>query len=290
MDNKRFSYSAANRRPPYRLPDGARVAVWVVPNIEHFHVDKPSTSLTAFTSRFVPDVLNYSWRDYGARVGTFRLMDLMDRCGIKGTAALNSEACDHYPEIIEAGVQLGWEWIGHGANNSTLLAGMDAEKERAHIQGVLDRIERATGRRPTGWLSPALTETFDTPDLLAQAGVSYVADWVNDDQPYSMNVNGGRQLYSIPYSMDLNDIPAFVEHHMTGEEFAQMIIDQFDVLYEEGEHTGKVMAIGLHTFLVGQPHRSKHLERAFRHIRSRQDVWIATGSEIIEHHRTRAPA
>ncbi len=283
--NTRFPYSSIRDRAAYPLPNGARVAVWVVPNIEHFHFDKPSTSLTAFTSRLVPDVLNYSWRDYGARVGTFRLMDLMERCGIKGTAALNAEACEHYPEIIKAGQAMGWEWIGHGANNSTMLAGMTPAQEREHIEGVVSAIKAATGVAPKGWLSPVLTETFETPDLLAEAGIEYLADWVNDDQPYPMRVRN-RSLTSIPYSMEINDIPAFLERNMSGEQFGQMIIDQFDGLYEDGAHSGRVMSIGLHTFLVGHPHRAKYLEKAFRHITSRQDVWIATGAEIIEHYRT----
>lgn len=285
MEHNRFDYSPISQRPRYELPNGARVAVWVVPNIEHFHFDKPSTSLTNFSTRFVPDVLNYSWRDYGARVGTFRLMDMMDRCGIKGTAALNSEACDHYPQIIQAGKELGWEWIGHGANNSTLLAGMDEETETQHIAGVLSRIELATGQRPKGWLSPALTETFNTPDLLAEAGVEYLADWVNDDQPYPIKVRS-KSLHAIPYSMEINDIPAMLENKMSGEQFGQMIMDQFDVLYEEGAQTGRVMSLGLHTFLVGYPHRAKYLEKAFRHMASRQDVWFATGSQIIDHYRS----
>ncbi|WP_373376115.1 polysaccharide deacetylase family protein [Cupriavidus nantongensis] len=289
MEHTRFPYSPINERPRFALPNGARVAVWVIPNIEHFHFDKPSTSLTNFSTRFSPDVLNYSWRDYGARVGAFRLMDLMDKYAIKGTAALNAEACDRNPQIIEAGRQLRWEWMGHGANNSTLLAGLDEADERAMIADVLARIEQATGSRPRGWLSPVLTETFNTPDLLAEQGVDYVADWVNDDQPYPMRVRSG-SLYSIPYSMEINDIPAFIEHHMTGEEFARMIMDQFDVLYEEGGETGRVMSIGLHTFLVGHPHRSKYLEQAFRHITSRSDVWLATGSEIIDHYKRTVPA
>lgn len=284
MEHQRYPHSSIFNRPRYHLPNGARVAVWVVPNIEHFLIDRPSTSLVDFTSRFVPDVMNYSWRDYGARVGTKRLMDLMDRCSMKGTAALNSDACDHYPEIIEAGKAAGWEWMGHGVNNSTMLAGLNEDDERAMIEKVMSRIEAATGSRPKGWLSPALTETFNTPDLLAEAGVEYLADWVNDDQPYPLRVRKN-SLFAIPYSMEVNDAPAFVAARMSGEEFGQLIMDQFDGLYEDGAQTGRVMSIGLHTFLVGHPHRAKYLEKAFRHIRSRQDVWIATGSEIIEHYR-----
>lgn len=284
MEHGRFSYSAISKRPKYNLPNGARVAIWVIPNIEHFHYGKPSTSLTNFTTQFSPDILNYSWRDYGARVGTFRMMELMDKHGIPGTAALNSDACAAYPEIIEAGQSLGWEWMGHGTSNSQLLAGLDEDAERKLIREVVDTIRTSTGSAPRGWLSPALTETHRTPDLLAEAGIDYLADWVNDDQPYRMNVRAG-SLYAIPYSMEINDVPAFVEQHMTGEEFARMIIDQFDVLYEEGAETGRVMSIALHAFLVGHPHRSRHLETAFRHIRSRQDVWLATGSEIIDFHK-----
>jgi len=281
QEHDRFSYSAIVDRKPLRWPKGARVAVWVIPNIEHFLFDRPSTSVTHVTTSLVPDVLNYSWRDYGVRVGIWRLMEIMERHGVKGTVALNSDVCDRYPRIIEEGNRLGWEWMGHGTNNSTLINKQTEEEERALIAHVVGTIERASGKRPRGWLSPALSESHSTLDLLAENKIEYVANWVNDEQPYPMRVKGGTML-SMPYSIEINDIPVFLEHNQSGETFARMICDQFDMLYEDGVKTGRVMAISLHPFLIGHPHRSKHFANALAHIVSRQEVWLATGSEIAD--------
>jgi allantoinase len=284
QEHGRFPYSAIVDRPRLQWPNGARVAVWVIPNVEHYLFDRPGVPLAPALTRLTPDILNYSWRDYGARVGIWRLMEVMQRHGIRGTAALNADVCTHYPRIIEAGNALGWEWMAHGSNNSVVLNAQEEGEERELIRSVIDSITSGTGRRPRGWLSPALSETPRTPDLLAEAGIEYVANWVNDEQPYPMRVRGGT-LHSIPYSAEINDIPALLDQHHSADEFAQMICDQFDVLYEDGAATGRVMSICLHPFLVGHPYRSKHLDRAFAHIRSRSEVWIATGSEIIDWYR-----
>jgi allantoinase len=283
-EHGRFPYSAIVDRPRLEWPNGARVAVWVIPNIEHFLFDRSATPIAEASTRLTPDVLNYSWRDYGVRVGIWRMMDIMERHGMKGTVALNADVCEHYPRIIEAGNALGWEWMGHGMTNSIQLNSQTEQEERTLIRQVIDKIAKGTGRKPRGWLSPGLSETPRTPDLLAEAGIEYVGNWVNDDQPYPMRVKKG-SLHSIPYSAELNDIPAILGHHKTAEEFERMICDQFDVLYEEGEATGKVMSICLHPFVVGHPHRSKYLARAFAHIASRRDVWLATGAEIIDWYR-----
>lgn len=285
----RFPFSPIVDRPPLRLPNGAHVAVWVIPNVEHFLFDRPSTPITHATLQFVPDVLNYSWRDYGARVGIWRLMEIMERYGVKGTAALNSDVCKYYPRIIEAGNQLNWEWMGHGTNNSVMLNKQSEEEERALIADVLETITKGTGRAPRGWLSPALTETHRTLDILAENGIEYVGNWVNDDQPYPMKVRKG-SMYSIPYSVEINDIPAFLDLHRSPEDFSRMICDQFDVLYEEGSKNGRVMSICLHPFLIGHPHRSKYLAKAFEHITSHDKVWLATGSEIIDHYKKQQAA
>ncbi|WP_225772981.1 polysaccharide deacetylase family protein [Inquilinus sp. Marseille-Q2685] len=280
----RFPYSAIVDRPPLRWPNGARVAVWVVPNIEHFLFDRPSSSINPHTAGLVPDVLNYSWRDYGVRVGIWRLMEVMEKHGFKGTVALNSDVVRHYPRIIEAGQALGWEWMGHGMTNSTLIHAQPEEEEREIVRGVVDTIERATGRRPRGWLSPALTESHRTLDLLAEAGIDYVANWVNDEQPYPMRVKSGSML-SLPYSIEINDFNAFLFQGQTGEQFAQTIRDQFDVLYEDGAATGRVMGIALHPFLIGHPHRARHFAAALAHIAAHDGVWLATGSEIADWYR-----
>ena len=280
-EHGRFPYSAIVDRPPLKWPNGARVALWVIPNIEHFLFDRPSTPITTATLSLVPDVLNYAWRDYGVRVGIWRMMELMEKHGIKGTVALNSDVCEHYPRIIEAGKQLGWEWMGHGFSNSVLISEQSEAEERALIEKVVKTITASVGKAPRGWLGPALSETVHTLDILAENGIEYVGDWVNDDQPYPMRVKSG-QMYAMPYSTEINDIPALIGLHQSPERFGQMICDQFDVLYEDGAKTGRVMSICLHPFLVGHPHRSKYFDKALAHIRSRQEVWVTTGSEILD--------
>lgn len=281
--NPRAEYSPIVERGPISWPGGGRIALWVIPNVEHYAIDRPSTSIYPPTSNLAPDVLNYSWRDYGPRVGIWRMMEVLDRHGIRGTVALNSDVCKVNPQIVEEGMKRDWEFMGHGMNNSNLMAGLEEDEERQLIETVLGTIEEATGRRPRGWLSPALTETFNTPDLLAEAGVRYVSDWVNDDQPYPMTVRSGT-LVSMPYSIEVNDIPVFLAQGQSGPEFERLLRDQFDVLYQEAANTGKVMSICLHPFLIGLPFRSLYLDRALDHIVSHDDVWLATGGEIADYY------
>jgi peptidoglycan/xylan/chitin deacetylase (PgdA/CDA1 family) len=277
----RFSYSPIVNRKKLRFPNGARVAVWVIPNIEHFDFDKPSTSITPVTAGLKPDVLNYAWRDFGVRVGIWRMMEMMERNGFKGTVALNADVCRNYPQIIKAGNELGWEWMGHGRNNSELITGMPENQERALIKSIVDTIRKGTGKAPRGWLGPALTETDNTPDILADNGIQYLCDWCNDEQPYPMKVKKGK-LISVPYSIEVNDIPAFLDRGMSGDQFYQMVIDQFDGLYEDGATTGRVMAICLHPFLIGQAFRAKYLEKALKYIAQRNEVWITQGGQIAD--------
>jgi allantoinase len=282
----RYDYSPIVDRPVLRWPNGARVALWVIPNIEHFRFNLPSTSLASI-GPLNPDIRNYSWRDYGVRVGIFRMMDIMQRYGVRGTVALNSDVCREYPRIIEEGKKLNWEWMGHGITNSVIINAQGEAEERALIKEVVTTITKNVGKAPRGWLGPALSETVNTLDILAENGIEYVGDWVNDDQPYPMKVKKGR-MYSMPYSQEINDIPAMLGLHRSGEEFGQMICDQFDVLYEDGAKTGRVMSICLHPFLVGHPHRSKYFAKALAHITSRQEVWVTTGSEILDAYKQSA--
>ena len=283
-EHGRFDYSAIIDRPVLRWPNGARVALWVIPNIEHFLFDRPATRMADGALGLNPDVLNYSWRDYGVRVGIWRMMEVMERYGVKGTVALNSDVCKHYPRIIEEGMKLNWEWMGHGLTNSIMFKDQSEAEERAQIKEAVTTITRSVGKAPRGWLSPALSETVHTLDILAENGIEYVGNWVNDDQPYPMKVKKG-SMTSMPYSAELNDIPALLGLHQSPERFGQMICDQFDVLYEDGAKTGRVMSICLHPFLVGHPHRSKYFAKALAHVASRQEVWLATGSEIVDWYR-----
>ena len=284
MDHGRFRFSPIGARPRFELPGGARVGVWVIPNIEHFQFDKPGPSATGVTAAFKPDVLNSAWRDYGNRVGVWRMFDVLERHGVKGTCALNSDACEEYPQIIEAANQMGYEWMGHGENNSVLLTGVGEKEEQQLIARAISRITEGTGQRPRGWLGPALTETANTPDILAEQGIEYVCDWANDELPYELTVKRGK-LLSVPYTIEMNDIFAFMERRLTAETFCQMIIDQFDVLYEEGTKSPRLMAISLHPFLIGHPYRSKYLDKALTHLKRREQVWWTTGSGIVDWYR-----
>jgi len=281
MEHGRFAFSPIVDRKPFKLPNGAHVAVWVIPNIEHFLWDRPSTSITQVTTSLSPDVLNYSWRDFGVRVAIWRMMEVMEKYGVKGTVALNSDVCLHYPRIIEEANKLGWEWMGHGQTNSVLFNKQTEAEERKLITDIAATIQKHTGTKPRGWLSPALSESFNTPDLLAEAGFDYVANWVNDEQPYPMKVKKGTMI-SIPYAIEINDIPAFLDRHWDAEQFYRAICDQFDVLYRDGEKSARVMAIALHPFLIGHAYRSKYFDLALKYIKGHPKVWFARGGEIID--------
>jgi len=266
-----FPYQAIVDRPRIAWPNDAAVAVWVIPNIEHFHVEAGNPA---------PDIRNHSRRDYGNRVGVWRLIEVMEKNGVKGTVALNGEVVRYYPRIMQELARLQWELMGHGLTNSAFLTGLAKEQEAAVIAQTKAIIQEQ-GQSMRGWLGPGLTETWHTLDLLRAHGVEYVCDWVNDDLPYRMN-NG---LYSIPYSLELNDMPLFNLPSIDIDEFYRRICETFDVLYEEGRKNGRVMAIALHPFLMGVPHRIRYLDKALRYIASHQKVWFATGSEIIQAYR-----
>jgi len=278
-DNARYDFSPITRRPPFRWPRGERLAVWICYNVEHFKVDSPATSIAPGLAQLKPDVLNHAWRDYGLRVGIWRNFEMMERLGLRGSVTLNAEVCLHETAVVEEMVKRDWCILGHGMTNSQLLATLPEAEERQVINDTLSIIQRATGKRPIGWLGPGLAESFSTPELLVEAGVKYVCDWVCDDQPFLLKVKNGR-LMSVPYSTHINDIPLILEQKVSNEAFCQTICDQFDVLYREGATIPRTMAIALHPFLVGVPHLSRHLERALAYIARHRDVWFCTGDDI----------
>ena len=286
-----FKYVPAPMRPKLQWPGGARVALWVNPNIEFFGLDDvmPGNVNERVPRDLakVPNVRNWSVRDYGNRVGVWRLMQVLTRHGIRASAALNSEVCVHHPEVIAEAVRLGWEFIGHSQTNALRLNEMSPDAERDAIRAALDTIEQASGRRPVGWLGAGLAETWNTLDYLSEAGIRYVCDWVNDDQPYTMDA-GKPRIVSLPYSVQTNDVPAYFDMKLSVPEFEAMLCRQFDTLYREGAATGKVMAIAVHPFVTGQPHRIVALDRALDYICSHADVWRATGEEIVKQYQRSA--
>ncbi|MDX2827774.1 polysaccharide deacetylase family protein [Streptomyces ipomoeae] len=281
MDQQLFDYRPIVKREPLHWPDGARVAFYIGLNIEHYQIDRPSTSTFPGTAHLTPDPLNYGWRDYGPRVGFWRLLKALDRHRIRASVLLNSDVADRYPQIIEAGRERDWAWLAHGKNNSVFQADMTPDEERAYLTEVVDTIEKATGTRPCGWMGPALTETFHTPELLAELGLSYVLDWTNDDQPYRLNVPG---MLSVPYSVELNDIGLFVSKGLTGPDFVRTVKDQLDQLHEDAADGGRVMALALHPFVIGQPFRHKYLEQALEYVANHPGVWLTTSDEIAAHY------
>ena len=275
-----FAFSAIIDRPRLVWPDKAHVALVVVPNIEFFPLDiRVPGGMPA-----IPDVSAWGRRDYGNRVGVFRMMDAMARLGIRGTVALNSMVCDFCPRVVERCLELDWELMGHGETNAIRLSDLKSEEDAAAcIRRTLDRIEEFSGRRPVGWLGPGRQQTWSTLDVLVREGVRYTFDWDNDDQPVAMAVDG-RTIVSMPYGAGVSDLQAFNQQHFAAADFERMIRDAFDVLYREARESGsgRIVGISLHPFIVGVPHRIAALERGLAYICGHQGVWRATGSEITD--------
>jgi len=290
-----YDYWPIVDRPPVWWPDGKRLAVYIALNIEHFEPGRPSTAITPLTAGLPVDPLNTGWRDYGLRVGIWRMIELLDRHGLRASALVNSEVLERYPQIVRAGLERGWSWVAHGVSNSRLWTGLELDQERAALTAIADELRRHTGRAPMGWLGPALTETAHTCELLAELGFSYTLDWCADDQPFPLRAGAGRRFISVPYSIEVNDITSVLSVGATGPQFGQLIIDHFDLLHEESQRRpGAVAAIGLHPFIANQTVRHRYLAQALEHICGHDDVWLTTADEIaahyLEHHYAAAAA
>lgn len=272
-----FDYSPITARPSLTWPGGTRVAVYIGLNVEHFLPDLPSTSIWPGTADLQPDALNYGWRDYGARVGIWRTIESLDRHGVRPSVLLNSAVIEHHPQIIAAGRERDWTWLAHGRTNSILHNGFGVDEERHLLTEITDAIAAATGRPPRGWMGPGLTETHHTPQLLAKLGYRYVLDWTNDDQPYRLAVPG---MLSVPYSVELNDLLLFGKG-FTGAEFVQIVVDQYEQLSADAANgSGRVLALALHPFVIGQAFRHKYFDQVLAYLASRPDVWLTTSDDI----------
>lgn len=282
--HQRFDYAPITRRPDYDWPGGARLAVYLGFNIEHFAFGEGLGARLGPASP-EPDVLNYSWREYGNRVGAWRCLQLFDQLSLPAGTLINTSLYDHCPELIAACVKRGDELIGHGHTNSARQGEMPEQNERELILACRRQIQTHSGVTPGGWLSPWISESHTTPDLLAEAGYRYTLNWCHDDQPISMRTRSG-ELWSIPYPQELNDIPMIIARQMTAPDFADMVIDQFDEMLMQSRAQPLVMGIALHPYIVGQPHRLKHLRRALETIARARDhgqVWFTTPGRICEH-------
>ncbi len=270
-------YRAYPDAPVIRWPNGARVAVWIIPNIEWYALNHDFGGPRG--ARPGGDISAWAIREYGERVGVWRLMDALDSVGARATVALNAYVCEVYPRVIEGGRERNWEWMGHGRTNMESKTGQSEEEERTQIKETLDLIEKSTGRRPTGWLGPG--ENLRTPTLLQEAGIVYTGDWVVDDRPYPIRTAGG-WLLGVPYSFVHNDTRNYDQWIFPPNDYLDQMKQVFNVLYEEGGRSGTVMAIPLHTHLPGFPARYAALKELLKFIAGRQEVWWATGSEIAD--------
>lgn len=277
-----YDYLPYRNRPKIVWPNGARIAVWVAPNLEFYEYDPPPNPVRTPWARPLPDILAYSQRDYGNRVGFRRMMEAMDAHGVRGSVSLNVALCDHHPEIIRDCADRGWEFFSHGVYNTRYAYGMDADQEREIIRDSARTIRTRTGQTMDGWLAPALSNNVWTMDLLAEEGLLYTCDLFHDDQPTPINVRSGR-LVSIPYSLETNDVIVYNTNLYTPRHYGTVIRRQFDQLYREGATSGTVMCIPLHPYLVGQPHRIEPFAEALAYIAGQPGVWLATGREIARH-------
>lgn len=284
MDQDRYEWSILFRRDPVTWPGGAKVALWVCPALEWFPLDMPNKPFRppGGLERPYPDYRYYTHRDYGNRVGIFRIMKVLDKLGIKASATVNSAVAERYPFLLNEITRRGWEVIANGVDMAHLhYEGMPEAEEAAQIKQALTSLRELSGQPVTGWLSPGKSESHATLDLLAAEGVEYVCDWINDDMPYPLKTARGG-LFSMPHSHEIDDRLILLQYHHSEQDFTEQVKDQFDTLYKEADkHGGRILSITLHPWVIGQPYRIKPLEEALSYIMGHDGVWCATGSEIL---------
>ncbi len=290
LPKDRIDYSAMIDRAPMRGPDGARVIVWLIVNVEDWDISRPMPRQvlpppTGVTT--LPDIANWGWHEYGMRVGFWRLKAALEKFGITPSLSVNGRVCLTYPRIAEAARDAGWDFMGHGYTQMPTHQMLDQAQV---IQDTVDTIKKFTGKPPSGWLGPGLTETFESVDLLHAAGVRYVGDWAIDDQPQPIRTATG-EMVAMPYPVELNDIPMMAVQYHSAEEMLRRTKDTFDRLYEEGEERYRVLGLAIHPFLSGVPHRIKYFEQALAYMKGHADVRFMTGVQILDWwQQTRATA
>jgi allantoinase len=297
MDHEHYDWSPLSRRGVLRWPDQARVAVGVLVNLEHTEWRPPEGSVQVVTSggglgaRPFPDYARLSHREYGHRVGIFRLLDVLEKHGLQATVAMDALTAEHYPYLVRHCLERGCEIIGHGISASQVITSkMSEAAERDYITTALTRLTRAIGQAPAGWFGPEYGESARTPQMLAQAGIRYVCDWANDEQPYRIKTPQG-ELFALPLMLELDDLHAMGERHIPVTRYAALLVDSFEQLYRDGRHNGRLFMLHLHPWLSGQPFRIRYLDTALATIMRRHGVWAASGSAIIDwyqHHPAEA--
>jgi peptidoglycan/xylan/chitin deacetylase (PgdA/CDA1 family) len=287
LPNERITYSPITARPRLALPAGARLVVWVIVNVEEWNPREPMPRTVLpppAGGSPSPDIPNWAWHEYGNRVGFWRLVELLDQLKIKAVLAINGSAIAAYDPIARAARDRGWECIGHGFSQKNMQKVPD---EREDIRKTTEAIQSFTGRRPRGWLGPGLTETWETPDILAEEGYDYVCDWVLDDQPVRLSTRTGH-IVSIPYTQECNDVAMIAVQHHRASEYRDRAIDQFEQLYLDARESARVMAVVFHPYLMGVPHRFRYFREALEHICARPGVLFWTGEQILDWYVTQS--
>src|SRR6195256_4069609 len=285
LPTERIAYSPIATRPPLKLPNGARMAVWVIVNVEEWAPKQtmPRTVLTPPAGGSPPpDIPNWAWHEYGNRVGFWRILKVFDEFKIPGVLPINGSALAAYPPIVEAAMARNWEFMGHGFTQRNM---QKVENESEDIRKTADVIAKATGKRPRGWLGPGLTETWETPDLLKEEGYDYVADWVLDDQPVWLKTTTA-PIVNVPYTQECNDVAMMLIQHHKASEYYDRAMDQFDQLYADSLNAPRVMALVVHPYIMGAPHRLKWFRKIFESMSARKDVLFWTGEQILDWHRS----
>ena len=295
MDHVHHEWSPINARGHLNWPDDARVAICVIVNLEHMEWQAPTDSFQSdnlaggSAARPFPDYARLSHREYGHRVGIFRVLDVLEKHGIPPTVAMDAMTAANYPYLVRHLSGRGCEFIGHGISVSRMITSrMTSEEERGYIQESLTTLNRATGSEARGWLGPEYGESSRTPQLLAQTGIRYVCDWANDEQPFPMTTSEG-ELYALPIMWELDDVSALADRKVTIDRYEDMLKEAFDCMYQDGAANGRVLTLHLHPWLIGQPFRIGYLDAALGHMVRRQGVWAATGAAIVDWYRENRP-
>jgi allantoinase len=282
--NERLAYSAISERPPLRLPGGAKLAVWIIVNVEEWDINQtmPRTVLTPPAGGSpMPDIPNWAWHEYGNRVGFWRMLEVFDRFALPAVLAVNGSAISAYEPIARAARERKWEFIGHGFSQKNM---QKVENEAADIARTSKVIADFTGRAPRGWLGPGLTETWETPDLLVEAGYDYVCDWVLDDQPTMLKTRT-KPIVNIPYTQECNDVAMMLIQHHKASEYYDRAIDQFEQLMHDARESARIMALVVHPYIMGAPHRLKYLRQVLEKITAVEGVIFWTGEQILDWYR-----
>jgi peptidoglycan/xylan/chitin deacetylase (PgdA/CDA1 family) len=278
---ERLPYSAIEGRTPLKFPDGVRLVIWPVLALEEWDMARPMARMVISPPQgqpMQPDHPNWSWHEYGMRVGFWRLRKVLQRLNITPTVTLNARVCETYPQVARSCVDLGWELNAHGYDQVPMHK---LDDQRAVIVKSMDIIEKFGGKRPRGWFGPGLTQTFDTLDYLSEAGVEYIGDWVLDDEPVTLKTTH-RPVVALPYNFEVHDIVMMALQQHPSDVWHARAMDQFTWLYKEAAERPKVMAVACHPYLSGVPHRIGHVERTFEELLSRDGVVAWDGAKILD--------